>query len=102
MVEYDDVEERKNALAQLIGIENTVWVKVGSFEKVFAISNEDLDRTAPDKTSAVHFMRFELTPEMVTAAKQRATIKVGIDHPAYYHETALPEEKRVSLAADLR
>jgi hypothetical protein len=102
MVEYDDVEERKNALAQLIGIENTVWVKVGSFEKVFAISNEDLDRTAPDKTSAVHFMRFELTAEMVVAAKQEATIKVGIDHPAYHHETELPEDKRVSLAGDLR
>jgi hypothetical protein len=102
MVEYDDVEERKKVLSQLIGIENTVWVKVGSFEKVFAISNEDLDRTAPDKTSAVHFMRFELSPEMVTAAKQGAPIKAGIDHPAYHHETALPEDKRVSLVADLR
>lgn len=102
MVEYDDVEERKKVLSQLIGIENTVWVKVGSFEKVFAISNEDLDRTAPDKTSAVHFMRFELTPEMVTAAKQGAPIKAGIDHPAYQLETVLPEEKRASLAADLR
>jgi Protein of unknown function (DUF3501) len=102
MVEYDDVEERKKALAQLIGIENTVWIKVGNLAKVFAISNEDLDRTAPDKTSAVHFMRFELTAEMVTSAKQGATIKVGIDHPAYHHQTELPEAKRVSLAADLR
>jgi hypothetical protein len=102
MVEYDDVEERKKALAKLIGIEDTVWVKVGNCDKVFAIANEDLDRTAPDKTSAVHFMRFELTPEMVTAAKQGATIKVGIDHPAYHHETELPEDKRVSLTGDLR
>jgi len=102
MLEYDDVAERKNALARLIGIENLVWVKVGSFDKVFAIANEDLDRTAPDKTSAVHFMRFELTPEMVTAAKNGAAIMTGIDHPAYREETVLPDDKRESLAADLR
>lgn len=101
MVEYDDVEERKNALARLIGIENTVWVKVNDFDKVFAIANEDLDRSAPDKTSAVHFMRFELTPEMVAAAKQGAAIKAGIDHPAYKKEIELPEDKRDSLAGDL-
>lgn len=102
MLEYDDVAERKNALARLIGIENLVWVKVESFDKVFAIANEDLDRTAPDKTSAVHFMRFELTPEMVTAAKNGAAIMAGIDHPAYRGETVLPDDKRDSLAADLR
>lgn len=102
MVEYDDVEERKKALAQLIGIENTVWVRVGNFDKVFAIANEDLDRTAPDKTSAVHFMRFELTAEMVAAVKQGAAIKAGIDHPAYKREIELPEDKRDSLAGDLR
>ena len=102
MVEYDDVEERKKALAKLIGIEDTVWVKVGNFDKVFAIANEDLDRTAPDKTSAVHFMRFELTPEMIAAAKQGAAIRAGIDHPAYQQETELPEDKRNSLAGDLR
>jgi hypothetical protein len=102
MLEYDDVEERKKALAQLIGIENTVWVKVGNFDKVFAISNEDLDRTAPDKTSAVHFMRFELTAEMIAAAKQGATIKAGIDHPTYHKEAELPAVKRDSLAGDLK
>lgn len=102
MVEYDDVEERKKALARLIGIENSVWVKVGSFDRVFAIANEDLDRSEPDKTSAVHFMRFELTPEMVKAAKQGATVKAGIDHPAYLEETELPALKRESLADDLR
>lgn len=102
MLEYDDVEERKKALASLTGIENTVWVRVGNFDKVFAIANEDLDRSEPDKTSAVHFMRFELTPEMVTAAKQGAAIKAGIDHPAYREETELPALKRDSLAGDLR
>ena len=102
MVEHDDVEERKKALARLIGIENSVWVKVGSFDRVFAIANEDLDRSEPDKTSAVHFMRFELTPEMVAAAKQGATVKAGIDHPVYREETELPALKRESLADDLR
>lgn len=102
MLEYDDVEERKKSLARLTGIENTVWVMVGIFDRVFAIANEDLDRSEPDKTSAVHFMRFELTPEMVTAAKQGAIIKAGIDHPDYRVETELPALKRDSLAGDLR
>jgi hypothetical protein len=101
MVEYEDVEERKKALAKLTGIENTIWVKVGNFDKVFAIANEDLDRTEPDKTSAVHFMRFELSPEMVTTAKNGAGIKAGIDHPAYTAEVELTPVKRNSLAGDL-
>jgi len=102
MVEYDDVEERKKALARLVGIENTVWVQVGDLSKVFAIANEDLDCSEPDKTSAVHFMRFELTPAMVAAAKQGATIRAGIDHPAYQEVTELPAHKRDSLAGDLK
>lgn len=102
MVEYDDVEERKKALARLTGIENTIWVKVGSFDKVFAIANEDLDRSEPDKTSAVHFMRFELTPEMVAAAKGGAAIRAGIDHPNYLVETVLSALYRDSLAGDLK
>ncbi|HUX90023.1 MAG TPA: DUF3501 family protein [Gallionellaceae bacterium] len=102
MVEYDDVEERKKALARLIGIENTVWVQVGNFDKVFAIANEDLSRSEPDKTSAVHFMRFELTQEMVAAAKKGAAIKAGIDHPEYRTETVLTDDKRNSLVTDLQ
>lgn len=101
MLEYDDVEERKKVLALLTGIEDSVWVQVANFDKVFAIANEDLDRTEPDKTSAVHFMRFELTPEMVKAAKQGAAIKAGIDHPAYQMETELSSDKRNSLVNDL-
>jgi len=101
MVEYEDVEERKKALAKLTGIENTIWVKVGNFDKVFAIANEDLDRTEPDKTSAVHFMRFELSPEMVAAAKNGAGIQAGIDHAAYTAEVELTPAKRHSLASDL-
>jgi hypothetical protein len=102
MIEYDDVEERKKALARLTGVEETVWVQVEGYDKVFAIANEDLDRTAPDKTSAVHFMRFELSQEMVHAAKQGASLSAGIDHPAYAEHTVIAAEVKNSLRADLQ
>ncbi len=102
MVEYDIVEERQKALALLVGIEYTVWVQVGDFSKVFAVANEDLNSSEPDKTSAVHFMRFELTTAMVAAAQQGATISAGIDHHAYKEMTELPAHKRDSLAGDLK
>ena len=101
MVEYEDIEERKKALTKLTGIEDTIWVKVGNFDKVFAIANEDLDRTEADKTSAVHFMRFELTPEMAAAVKNGVAIHAGIDHPQYTHEVNVPLSVRDSLAKDL-
>ncbi len=101
MVEYEDEAERKQALARLIGIEKAVWVQVEEFGKVYPIANEDLDRETPDKTAAVHFLRFELTPEMVAAVKQGATVRAGIDHPACHEKTELPQAVRVSLAADL-
>ena len=101
MVEYEDVEERRAALARLIGIEKTVWVQVRECEKVFAIANEDLDRETEDKTAAVHFLRFELTPEMVTAIKKGALVRAGIDHPDYREEVEMPAKVRDSLAHDL-
>ena len=101
MVEYEDAEERRQALARLVGIEKAVWVQVEGCERVHAIANEDLERETEDKTASVHFMRFELSPEMVTAAKQGAALKAGIDHPAYRHETAIAEATRQSLLADL-
>lgn len=102
MLEYDDVEERKSALARLKGVEKTLWVQVEGFEKVHPIANEDLDRETEDKTSSVHFVRFELSPAMVAAAKQGATIKAGISHEAYNEETIIPEEVRKSLVTDLQ
>lgn len=102
MVEYEDVEERRVALARLIGIEKTVWVQAEGYGKVFAICNEDLDRETEDKTSAVHFMRFEFTPEMVAAIKQGATVRAGIDHPNYHEQVKLAPQVRDSLAGDLR
>ncbi|WP_211245086.1 DUF3501 family protein [Sedimenticola selenatireducens] len=101
MMEYADVEERRHALARLIGVEKALWVQVEGFDKVHPVANEDLDRTTEDKTSAVHFVRFELTPEMAVAAKQGATIRAGISHPAYTEETVVSENVRNSLAGDL-
>lgn len=101
MIEYPDVEERKVMLSKLVGIEDTTWVRVGNFAKVFAISNEDLDRTEPNKTSAVHFMRFELTPEMIAAVKKGEKITMGIDLPAYAKSVELTPAQHKSLAADL-
>jgi hypothetical protein len=102
MVEYEDVDERRAALARLKGIEKNVWVQVAGHEKVYPISNEDLDRETEDKTAAVHFMRFEFTPEMVAAIKRGATVRAGIDHPNYREEVELPPQVRDSLAGDLR
>lgn len=85
MIEYGDVEERQLALAQLAGIEDTVWVQINGFDKVFAIADEDLDRTDGDKTSAVHFVRFEFTADMKQAAQSGQSIAMGIDHSNYTH-----------------
>ena len=101
MVEYPDVEERCAALARLIGIEKAVWVQVEGFPKVAPIANEDLDRETEDKTSAVHFLRFELTPEIVAAAKRGAGLRAGIDHPHYRVEVDLSPHVRASLVGDL-
>lgn len=102
MIEYTDVIERQAALEKMVGIEDKVWMQVVDFDRVFAIADEDMDRSDEDKTSAVHFMRFELSAEMVDAVKQGAAISSGIDHPAYTAsvEPLLPPV-RDSLAADL-
>lgn len=102
MIEYSDVEERQNALSRLIGIEKKVWVKVGDLERVYPISNEDLDRETEDKTSAVHFMRFELSAEMVAAVKADAAISMGIEHENYsFSVPRLDDAVRSSLKNDL-
>ncbi len=103
MVEFADVEERKTALARMIGIDQAVWVQVEGFAKVRPIANEDLDRETEDKTSSVHFMRFELSREMVDALQTGAGLAMGIDHPAYdYTISQLGSEVRSSLLADLQ
>jgi hypothetical protein len=101
MLEYEDVEERRDALARLIGIEKTIWVQAEGCAKVYPIANEDMDRETEDKTSAVHFLRFELAPEMVAAIRNGAVVRAGIAHPGYREEVKMPARVRDSLAGDL-
>jgi Protein of unknown function (DUF3501) len=101
MVEYEDVEERRTALARLIGIEKTVWIQVDGCSMVYPVANEDMDRETEDKTAAVHFLRFELTPKMVAAIKQGTILRAGIDHPDYRWALEMPPQVCDSLAGDL-
>ncbi len=101
-IEFPDVDERRVRLTQLKGIEDRCWVQVDGFERVFAIADEDLERENDEKTSAVHFMRFELTPEMIAAVKGGVDVSIGVDHQNYCHEVRpLPKSIRDSLAEDL-
>jgi hypothetical protein len=101
MIEYPDVEERQRQLTRLVGIEDKVWVKVGGFEPVYAIADEDLERDTRDKTSSVHFLRFEFSGDMRRAAKEAAGLSVGVDHPNYTEVLdPLPDDIRQSLVAD--
>jgi len=102
MLEYPDPDERKLKLSQRIGIEDTVWLQVGEGEKVYAIANEDLDRSNQEKTSSVHFLRFELTDDMVVNCLQGAGVEMGIEHPAHScGPIPLPDLVVASLRQDL-
>lgn len=101
MLEYPDIEERRAALAKLIGVEDVVWVKIGDFDPFYGIADEDLERETEEKTSSVHFLRFDLTQDRVDAVKKGAGIAVGCDHPNYRCEVVLPQKVRDSLARDL-
>jgi hypothetical protein len=101
MLEYPDVAERRTALAQLGGVEHATYVEVGTLGRVFAHADEDLPRTEADKTSAVHFLRFELDSAMCAALKGGAALKLGVDHAHYLHEVEAPAAVRTSLTADL-
>ncbi len=102
MIEYADEEERREALTRMIGIEDRAWVQVQGFDRVYAIADEDLERDTAQKTSSVHFLRFEFTPPMIVAAKEGAAIAMGIDHPYYNHQVEpIADNVRASLASDL-
>ena len=101
MVEYKDADERAIALSRLIGIERKTWIQVAGFDKVYAIANEDLERETEDKTSAVHFLRYEFDDGMIAATKEGAAINVGVEHENYQHELLpIPQNIRDSLQAD--
>ena len=102
LIQYPDVEERQQKLTQLIGIENTIWMQVEGFDKVYAIADEDLERDTEEKTSAVHFMRYELDDEMIAAAKTGAAISAGVEHENYQAVVSpIAANIRDSLASDL-
>ena len=102
MLEYDDPAEREVRLSQMIGIENKVWLRVEGCDKIYAIADEDLERTTEEKTSSVHFMRYELDSSMIAAVKRGAAISAGVEHPGYPVEAFdIDSAIRDSLVNDL-
>lgn len=102
LIEYEDIAERRTALAALKGIEDRVWVQVEGYPRVHAIADEDLERENEQKTSSVHFARFELTRDMIAALKSGAALAMGADHPAYaFTLSPVPAPVRQALLADL-
>ena len=102
MIEYEDATERKERLGDLIGVENTIWIQINDFDIVYPICDEDLDRANDTKTSAVHFLRYELTHDMITAAKQTKEVFLGVSHPNLsIPKTKLRTEIQEALTEDL-
>ena len=102
MIQYADVAERQQMLAKLVGIENRVWLRIGDHDKVYPIADEDLERATEDKTSAVHFLRFELSPAMIADIHKGASISAGVDHDNYSVTLdPVPDNVAASLANDL-
>jgi Protein of unknown function (DUF3501) len=101
LIEFPEAEERKRQLALLRGIEHNVWVQLDGGARVTAIADEDMERSNDEKTSAVHFLRFELPAEMRAALKSGAKLAIGIDHPAYQARTSVSDATRTALVTDL-
>lgn len=101
LIEYEDVDERRRALARLRGIEDTVFVQVQGLAQVRAIADEDLPRENEEKTSAVHFLRFELAQPMIAALRNGAPLAIGVEHPEYRATITVPAQTQRALAADL-
>ena len=101
LIEYPDADERQRRLAELRGIEDRTWVQVDNQPRVFAIADEDMDRENEEKTSAVHFVRFELSQGMRDALKAGAGLAIGVDHPNYRASVPVGPDVRLSLAGDL-
>ena len=102
LIEYGDESERRVALTQLKGIEGRTWVQVEGSSRVYAIADEDLERENETKTSAVHFLRFELSEEMAAALKYGVSLTMGVEHPQYTANMQVSRETRAALVADLR
>jgi len=102
MIEYSDVEERTKQLEKMLGIEDLVWIQVEGFDKVWAIADEDLERSNETKTSAVHFMRFELSNDMIVALKDNTHLSMGISHDVYKHTVDIMNNTQKSLINDFK
>lgn len=101
MIEFPHETERRHELGRLVGIEHNIWIRIDELARVYAVADEDLQRSTEDKTSAVHFLRFEFTAEMIEAARQRSPWELGCDHPHYqYRVQPLPENVASSLSRD--
>ncbi len=101
MFEIEDVELRRKRLGELVGVEDHIWLRVDGHEKVYAIANEDLERSTDDKTSAVHFLRFELDEPMAASTRSGSNLSFGVDHELYRYETCLENGLRAALVSDL-
>ena len=101
MIEYPDQDVRRKRLAELIGIEDRVWLRIGGRERVYPIADEDLDRENEEKTSAVHFLRFELSKDMIRDLHRGASLSAGVDHPNYQVTLEVPPTVRDALVKDL-
>ena len=101
MIEYPDPQVRAAQLEKMVGIEDLVWMQIGEHDKIWSIADEDLERSTEDKTSAVHFLRFELDDDMASDLKAGANWQIGVQHPVYTYELAVDGETRASLLKDL-
>jgi hypothetical protein len=102
LLEFPDPQLRRTALEKLIGVEDRCWIRVSEMERVFAVADEDMERENDEKTSAVHFLRFELSPSMIAAMKSGAALSIGVDHDAYRHLLSpLSQPIRDALSRDL-
>ena len=103
MIQYADITERQKMLARLVGIEHKIWLRVGDHDKIYPIADEDLERATEDKTSAVHFLRFELTPSMIADVHKGAVLSAGVEHEHYSVTVdSVPQNVAESLATDLQ
>jgi len=102
MIEYTDSEIRATQLEKMVGIEDLVWMQIDRFDKIWASADEDLERSTDTKTSAVHFMRFEVTDEMAEALKNGVDWLIGVQHSVYTYEHKIERTTRESLLKDLR
>ncbi len=102
LIQYEDVQERQRRLKQLLGVEDKIWLQVGESTPVWPIADEDMDRANEDKTAAVHFLRYQLTPENIADLKGGGTVTFGVDHDAYAsNPVQVAEEVRLTLMSDI-